>query len=296
MSVHSWTEATFAASDGYPLSYRRYPATGLARAEVVCLHGIQSHAGWYEHSCQRLALAGFDVFFLDRRGSGRNQPARGDAPSFRRLLDDVAEFLRSKRPLDAQAKLPYLLGISWGAKLAVGLQRRQPSLTAGLVLLCPGFCPQARTPLFRRLAIAASRLPAPRRPFPIPLNDPELFTATPRWLEFLRTDPLALHHATARFLIESLRLDLYVRWAASAVRVPTLLMLAGQDRIINNQRTRRLIGWFSGPVEVIEYPEAHHTLEFEPDPECFLGDLLAWLNRQTALTRGQESGVSIPDS
>jgi alpha-beta hydrolase superfamily lysophospholipase len=127
------------------------------------------------------------------------------------------------------------------------------------------------------LAIFCARLFRPTRRFPIPLNDPELFTANPRWLAFLRDDPLALHEATARLLIESVRLDGYIRWNAGAVRVPVLLLLAGQDRIIENGRTRALAARFGGPVEVIEYPEAQHTLEFEPNPEPFLTDLLAWL-------------------
>ena len=71
---------------------------------------------------------------------------------------------------------------------------------------------------------------------PLPLNDPDLFTASPRWRDFIRNDRLALHQATARLLVESVRLDRYVRRAARHVTIPTLLLLAGQDRIIRNDR------------------------------------------------------------
>ena len=91
------TIETFTASDGYPLRYRHYAPSGTLRGRVVCLHGIQSHGGWYEYSCRRLADAGYNVSFLDRRGSGLNHAARGDAPSFRRLIDDVADFARTLR-------------------------------------------------------------------------------------------------------------------------------------------------------------------------------------------------------
>jgi alpha-beta hydrolase superfamily lysophospholipase len=242
----------------------------------VCVHGIQSHAGWYEHSCTRLSRAGFAVSFLDRRGSGLNTADRGDAPSFRRLLDDLAEFLRPlPRPV-------FLVAVSWGGKLAAALQKRHPGLVDGLALLCPGFFPQVKLTLRERLAVVWARLREPRRYFPIPLNDPELFTATPRWQEFLRQDPLSIHKATARFLIESVRLDGYLRVVPKHVRVPVLLLLAGQDRIIDNERTRRFVERFAATdKEVIEYPEAHHTLEFEPDPERFLGDLQRWLKRHS---------------
>ena len=35
------------------------------------------------------------------------------------------------------------------------------------------------------------------------------------------------------------------------------------------------------PAEIIEYAGAHHTLEFEPDPERFIGDVLRWLEKRT---------------
>lgn len=282
-----WTAETFQATDGYPLAYRRYPAAGEAMAEVVCIHGIQSHAGWYEHSCKFLANQGFNVHFLDRRGSGANTIRRGDAPGFRCLLDDIAGFLQAL-PTNQGGMLPrYLIGISWGGKLAVALQKRHPGLVSGLALLCPGFCPIVKPPLLTRLAIAATRLVAPARKFEVPLNDPQLFTANPRWLDFLRNDPLALHRASARLLIESVRLDFYGKWAASRVTVPILVLLAGRDRIIDNVRTRRFVARFRGPVTIREYPDAHHTLEFEPNPEIFLADLASWLKAHGKVNSGE---------
>src|SRR3989304_3225666 len=67
---------SYAAADGYRLGDHRWAprgaGSGPARAQVVYLHGIQSHAGWYGYSCERLRQGGFEVFFLDRRGSGVN--------------------------------------------------------------------------------------------------------------------------------------------------------------------------------------------------------------------------------
>lgn len=280
--LQTCTVETHVASDGYAWRYRRYVSASAPRAHLVYLHGIQSHGGWYEHSCRWLCKAGFRVSFLDRRGSGLNERERGDAPSFRRLVDDIAEFLRApgERETPSGGRLPvFLLAVSWGGKLAAALQRRHPGLVDGLVLLCPGFFPQVRPRLLQRLRILASRLVVPRRLFPIPLNDPELFTANPKWQEFLRNDPLALHQATARLLTESARLDLYLRFVPRHVTAPVLLMLAGRDRIIRNDATRRYVERFASvDKKIIEYSQAHHTLEFEPDPEFFLRDLHEWLD------------------
>jgi alpha-beta hydrolase superfamily lysophospholipase len=276
----AFTVESFTAGDGYVWRYRRYRPAGPPRARVVCIHGIQSHAGWYEYSCTRLSRAGFAVSFLDRRGSGVNDQDRGDAPGFRRLLDDLAEFLRAETAANTE-KLPvFLAAISWGGKLAVALQRRHPGLVDGLALLCPGFFARVKPPLGQRLTILGTRLVRPRKLFPVPLDDPGLFTATPRWQQFIREDPLGLRRATARLLIESVRLDGYLRIVPKHVRVPVLLLLAEHDRVIDNARTRRYVDKFpTADKEVIEYPGAHHTLEFEPDPDRFLGDLENWLRR-----------------
>ena len=176
------------------------------------------------------------------------------------------------------------MAVSWGGKLALALQRWHGGLVDGLLLLCPGFFPQASLPLKNQLSILSARLFSPGRLFPIPLNDPELFTASPRWREFIRADPLALHQATARFFMASVLLDRYLRKAPNHVGVPTLLMLAGQDRIIRNDKTQRFFHKFATvDKNVITYGPAHHTLEFEPDPDRFLAEIVRWLDRRTSV-------------
>lgn len=271
------TIAEHVASDGVRWRYRRYVPEGTPRAHVVVIHGIQSHGGWYDHSCTELYRAGYLVSFLDRRGSGLNEQDRGDAPSFRRLLDDLGEFLKAETSLRR-----YLVAISWGGKLAAALQKRHPGLVDGLALLCPGFFAKVKPSKRQRLGIALARLFRPRKRFPIPLSDPELFTAEPRWQRFIVEDKLGLREASARLLVESVRLDAYLRLVPPHVTMPVLLMLAGKDRIIDNERTRRYVESFaSADKRIIDYPEAHHTLEFEPDPGKFIGDLRAWLDDKT---------------
>lgn len=291
------TVEEFKAGDGYVCRYRFYAASGPARAAVIFIHGIQSHGGWYQNSCIALARAGFNVYFLDRRGSGLNDRERGDAPSFRRLLDDLGEFithLTRTTPLGSgEARLPvFLAGISWGGKLAVALERRHPALVDGLALLCPGFYAKVRPTLGQKLLIVLTRFIRPRKLFPVPLSDPELFTSTPVWLQFLREDPLRLHKATARLLLESARLDGYLRFVPKYVHVPVLLLLAEQDRIIHNAKTKAFVDRFATPdKQVIEYAGASHTLEFEPDPSKFIEDLRQWIERQIdAKARGHAAG------
>ena len=270
---------TFRASDGYTFYWRHYAPTGTPKARLVFVHGIRSHGGWYARSCQKLAESGFEVFFLDRRGSGLNTAHRGDAPSFRRLLDDVAEFVQNLRT--ERGYLPIVLcGISWGGKLAAGIPYRKPGLVDGLVLLCPGLVPKVAPPFASRMRIAIARLLRPWKFFPIPLNEPDLFTASVEWQKFIAEEPHGLRQATARFLFGSFSLDIYLKRAAKRVNVPTLLMLGERDRIISNPETRRYAGRFDTATSIIDYPGAHHTLEFEAESHPWLGDLIGWIERR----------------
>lgn len=270
---------TFRASDGYPFYLRHFAPRGAPKARLVVLHGIRSHGGWYERSCRTFADAGYDVHFLDRRGAGLNTAHRGDAPEFRRLLDDATEYVMHLR--ERAAHLPvFVCGISWGGKLAVGLPYRKPNLIDGLVLLCPGLVPKVTPPLPQRARIAVARVFRPWKFFPIPLNEPELFTSSEEWRHYIDTEPHGLRQATSRFLFSSFSLDIYLRRAAKRVTVPTFLALAEHDRIIDNARTAAFVKKFPGPVQTITYTNSHHTLEFEPEDHLWLSDVVNWLERR----------------
>jgi alpha-beta hydrolase superfamily lysophospholipase len=280
LAEHTATLATFRASDGYTFYYRHYAATTRPRGRLVFIHGIRSHGGWYERSCREFAAKGFEVFFLDRRGGGLNTAHRGDTPNFRRLLDDVGEFLHELRT--EKPWLPIALaGISWGGKLAVGLQYRRPGVVNGLVLLCPGLVPIVTPPFVQRVGIARARVRQPDKYFPIPLNEPNLFTASPEWQKFIEQEPHGLRVATARFLFSSFSLDIYLRRAAKRVTLPTLLLLAEHDRVIDNAKTRAMVESFPAVDKtVLDYAGAHHTLEFEREDHPWFGDICGWFEKR----------------
>ncbi len=270
--------STWDASDGYPIHVATWPTAGPVRGRVVVLHGVQSHGGWYQRLGRTLAAAGYEAHFPDRRGSGANRVARGDTPTTGRLLADVAEYLEGLRAVDPPGPIG-LAGISWGGKLAVVTAGRRPELVDALALICPGLQPRVGVTRAERLRIALAYFFRPGKTFPIPLSDPALFTDNPEGRAFIAADPLGLRAATARLLAASSFIDRMVRRVPGRVRQPSLLILAGRDRIIDNERTRRYFDRLaSNRRRVISYPEGHHTLEFDADPDRYARDLAAWLD------------------
>jgi alpha-beta hydrolase superfamily lysophospholipase len=265
----------YCAGDGRRLAVRVWPAMGVPRARVVVLHGITSHGGWYNRSCEHLAAAGFDVHFLDRRGSGLNIDQSGDVDRWQSWLDDVRVYLER----DRDALPTVLCGISWGGKLAAAVARRDPALVRGLGLICPGLYSPHEPGIIKRTVLsirAPKRLQQQR--LPIPLRQPSLFTDSPTWQEFIAKDPLALRKVTWRFAREDRLLTRFARQAAPFLKTPLLLVLAGRDRIVNNRRTRDFFfRTTTAQRTLLEYPNASHTLEFESDPEPYFRDLAEWI-------------------
>lgn len=259
------------------LTSSRLLTPSLPRATLVYLHGIQSHSGWYEASSRRMAEAGIAVYQVERRGSGTDRAhERGHVDRAETWLADVAAAAELARS-ETGAPAVHLMGVSWGGKLALASAADRPDLYRSLILAAPGIIPRVDLALAAKIRIGRSLLVGKNlRRFPIPLSDPHLFTASPERLRYIAEDPLSLRDVTARFLFESRRLDALARRAARVVRLPTLVLLAEKDRIINNAATRTLIGAMATRRRIVVYPGASHTLEFEPDPEKYFRDLVAW--------------------
>jgi len=269
---------TIRFSDHYE-AFARLWQPADARGAVLYLHGIQSHGLWFEASAERLAEAGFVVLLPDRRGSGRNSVERGHTPSARRLVQDAAECLDELHVRTGLDRF-HVLGVSWGGKLALALYRHGPARVDSLTLVAPGLFPRVDLPLGQKIKVGLSAIASSHSRFGIPLQEPELFTANPQRQAFIRDDALALRQVTAGFLIASRRLDREAQAIAAEPSGPPLrLFVAGCDRIVDTARTKAFVRELAWPDrQIIEYPEAHHTLEFERDPEPYFRDLVASLS------------------
>lgn len=263
----------FEAEDGYRGAVRVWPQRDPLGC-IVCVHGIVSHGAWYLSSCRYLAQAGFEVHFVERRGSGLNLREPGDVNRYETWLDDIEGYLSA-----LPKNVPRLLfGISWGGKLAAAVARHRPKLLAGIGLLCPGlFAKQFPSRLKYTALDVARRCGLANKRVTIPLQDPALFTESPALQEYVRRDPLTLRKVTVRFALEDRKLTGYATEAPQEITVPVFVALAGKERIVDNGRVRRFFDQLGSPEkQLIEYPEAAHTLEFEPDPSKYFADLVRW--------------------
>src|SRR4051812_4215658 len=114
---------TARATDGSELRYRLFapPGDGAHRGNVVHLHGIQSHSGWYVETAAELARRGYAVYLTDRRGSGLSAAPRGDFAGSQQLVDDVGAIVD-----EAGGRAAGPIGGGWGGRPPVAFYAAWP--------------------------------------------------------------------------------------------------------------------------------------------------------------------------
>ena len=280
-------EGIYIGGDGAELGFKGYLAEEKDdRTALVYFHGIESHAGWFDQAASLLQQRGFDIFCLDRRGSGINRENRGltsgHADSMELLFTDIDAFVQ---PLAAHYRQIVLVGLSWGGKLATAYELDRPGSAAGLVLITPGIRALVDASTSTKLQILLASFFSPKTQFPTPI-EPEMFTTTPRYLAYIQDDPLRLTEASASFFMVSHKLDGYVEKNVVKNQAPVLLFLAGKDRIIDNPGVVEVLErGGQDSLEIIEYPDQTHSIQFDA-PARMVDDMIAWLDRRVVAPKG----------
>jgi acylglycerol lipase len=270
---------TYAAADGGNLAYLAYRSPEIpADTAVVCLHGLEDHAGTFALTGARLSAAGYHVYTLDRRGSGLNRENRafasGDAASADQLLADLDRFVAGIEP---HYQRVVLVGFAWGGRLALAYDLAHPDRLDGLVLVAPDLVAGAAAPgPGGRLRLLGAATLAPTSAMTL-ADRPELATADPVWRDYLQKDPLRLRQVTARLLVASDELEARIAREARSRTTPTLLVLSGQDPLVDSAAATRLLEQgTAGTFRVIDHPDLGHAIPLEASARL-TNDIRGWL-------------------
>lgn len=267
--------------NGYDIAVRIYGQSG-PKTPVIMTHGLQSHSGWFAQSAARMADRGFPVYAVDRRGSGLSEAPRGDMKAFGEMIDDLLAVTDHVKARHGAAKI-FLVGHCFGAIPATAFAIRHPDRIKGLILTTPGIYTLTDLPFSQKLRIFFSR--SGQRDFlmPDPL-DPGEFTELPPFEVFIRSDPLALRAATGDFYYQVHRARKYIRANTDQIEMPVFMAIAGEDPISDNHRNIRFFENLPADDKmVVNYEDARHVLEFSPEKDRFLADLVFWLARETEI-------------
>jgi alpha-beta hydrolase superfamily lysophospholipase len=274
------TLSTFTASDGDNIALQDWPLPeGVAlRGVVVLVHGLGEHAGRYDHVARRLNSWGFAVRGYDQYGHGESDGVRGGLPGNTRLLHDLADVIESTSArLDRSVPL-VVLGHSMGGLVAACLVAEGNIPIQGLILSSPVLDPSLT--VVQKLMLAALPRIAPNLTVGNGV-DPDFISHDPDVVAAYNADPRVHNRISgrlARFIADTgpRVLECAPHWT-----VPTLLMWAGQDKLVNPRGARAFAA--AAPPEVVTarcFDGLFHEIFNELESEPVFATLKQWLDER----------------
>jgi alpha-beta hydrolase superfamily lysophospholipase len=265
------------SADGTSLGLRSWvPAE--PRAALAVVHGLAEHAQRYGALAVWLAQRGFAVHAVDLRGHGESPGPRVHVDSFQEFVADAAA-LRA-HVAGRHPALPHLLlGHSMGGLVALLSAHANGSGLRGLVLSSPllGVHPALRPGPVLRLGTRLLLAVAPR--LLLPMGPPAAgVSRDPQVVKWYVSDPLVSRRISAGWYAALEAAQATARAAAPGWSVPTLVMAAGEDRLVDASASA---AWVSrAPRDVVQarpWPDLYHEIFNEPEREEVYAVLLAFL-------------------
>lgn len=254
-------------ANGIRQHYLRYGGRGQP---LVLVPGITSPAITWGFVGERLGET-FDTYVLDVRGRGLSE----GGPHLKYTLDDYA---RDIAELAAALKLKcyVVVGHSMGGRIAARLGHRFPENIARMVIVDPPLSGPGRRPYVRPLNFYMDAIHQARQG----LLDVEGVRATyPNWseenlrlrAEWLHTcDDTAIAQTVRGFQEEEIHSDF------PALRMPTLLVVAGKGGVINDADIAEVRGLLPG-IAVKKVEHTGHMIPFD-DLEAFVESMHGFLS------------------
>ena len=267
------------ARDGTNLVVVDWPLErGPVRGVVLIVHGLGEHAWRYDHVATRLNEWGFAVRGYDQYGHGESMGQRGALPSADRLLLDLAEVVDESRLRMNQSTPLIILGHSLGGLVAGRFVSLDTRPVQALVLSSPALDPGLRW--FQKLLLAILPRFAPDLRVGNGLN-PEFISHDPAVVAAYKADPLVHDRIAARLALFIAQSGPATLACAPAWKVPTLLLYAGADKLVNPAGSRAFSK--AAPKDVVNahcFEALYHEIfnELAADRERVFAELKRWLD------------------
>ena len=279
MSTES-TLSTFIASDGDNIAVQDWPlAQGRTlRGVVILVHGLGEHAGRYDLVARRLNEWGFAVRGYDQYGHGESGGARGGLPDDNRLLSDLADIIDSTRVRMKKGTPLILIGHSMGGLVAGRFVSLNVRPVDALVMSSPAL--DAGLNSLQKLMVAV-----------LPKIMPNLQVNNGLNANYISHDPAVVHAYQIDKLVHdriSARLARFIAEAGPATvaaapgwKLPTLLMYAGADKLVNPRGSAAFAA--AAPRQVVTtrcFDALYHEIFNERDASPVFDTLKAWLDQR----------------
>lgn len=248
---------------------------------LLVVHGLSEHSGRYEALAAAALDAGLAMAAVDLIGHGKSPGRRGHIDSFEAdhlgAVDALVRRVETERP-----DMPLVLvGHSLGGLIAARWAQRRvfARRLRGLILISPFVAPRIPIPGWKLGMARALVNVLPSLRIATGIADELVFRDPVEQARFA-ADPLVQRKISVGHWAALTRERERLGAEAAELDIPTLFLLAGDDRVVSTDAARELAGRMPA-ARVIEYPGAFHALLHDPQASEVMCDLLAWALART---------------
>jgi len=261
---------------GLRLFYRGWEAEE-PRAVLLIAHGLSEHSGRYVEFGRAMAAFGISTFCFDLRGHGLSEGRRGHVDRFHMLLQDLDRFRREIGSFTGRAQPEFLLGHSMGGLIATRyIEEYEPDL-AGAVIISPWLGTAMPIPQWKVVAASFLNRVLPSLPISAGIDE--------QWLSHdalvvrrYRDDDLVHGKITPRLFTEVGTAMGLVTQRSDRIRIPMLLLLAGDDRIVDTAKSEAFARSLTGSdVTVRVLPDYYHEVLNDHDRALAQHEIRDWI-------------------
>jgi alpha-beta hydrolase superfamily lysophospholipase len=246
----------------------------------LLVHGLGEHAGRYAHVAEWLNQQGHGVRAYDHYGHGQSSGPRGGLQREAQLLEHLAEVLAALHAERAPGHRITVLGHSLGGLVVAAAVARGLITPDGVVLSAPALAVDMAA--WQRAVVGW--LPAlwPNLTLGNGLQ-PQYLSHDAAVVQAYLDDPLVHDRICARLGAFVASEGERVLALAPHWQVPTLLLYAGQDRLVNPRGSRAFAA--AAPTSVVAahcFEPLYHEIFNETDLAPVFAALGAWLDMRAS--------------
>jgi alpha-beta hydrolase superfamily lysophospholipase len=247
-----------------------------SRGTALLVHGLGEHMGRYAHVAKHLNDWGFAVRGYDHFGHGLSTGVRGGLPSDSRMLDDLAKVIADTRRMMSAGQPLVLIGHSMGGGIVGRLVSLNIAPVDALVMSSPALDPGLN--IIQKGLLAILPKIAPNLRIGNGLNANFICRDAAVVAAYL-ADPLVHDRISARLASVIATSGAATIHAAPQWTAPTLLMFAGEDKLVNPAGSRAFAAASPRCVTTQAFGHMFHEIFNAPDQAQVFSVLKTWLDQ-----------------
>ena len=267
MSLYQMTENWMTSWDETELFYRAWLPEQPAEKAVIIFHRGHEHSGRLFNLVEALELEDCAVFAWDARGNGKSPGPRDYADSFSVYVRDADAFVKHIAQKYAIAvNHMAVIGNSVGGVIAATWVHDYAPPIRALVLAAPAFRIKLYVPFAIPVLRLALKLGCMR--YVTSYVKAKVLTHDKAEQASFNHDPQITHSIATNILLGVYDTATRIVKDAGAIRVPTLLLMAGSDWVVKNGAQKRFFENLSAPTKKLKfYKDYYHAIFHENGKE-----------------------------